>query len=83
MQTTLIGFKIRFLMLNVLPTLYAILSSTSFLKYANLGTAPAVQTNTSGIEHTAIRYRFTLKTELYTILQNTDKALEKQLLGFV
>ena len=83
MQTTLGGGKIGFLTLTVSPMVYATLSSKSFIKPDNPGPAPSIPMNTTGIEHTAIRYRFTPETELYTLLQNMDKSLNQQLLGAV
>ena len=72
MQTTLGGGNLVFLALTVSPTVYVILSTTTFIKPANPGPSPAIPTNTTGIEHTAIRYKFTLKTELYTLLHKSD-----------
>ena len=80
MQTTLGGGNIGFLTLTVSPMVYATLSSTSFIKPANPGPAPETPMNTTGIKQTAIRYRFTPETELYTLLQNIDKSLKQQLL---
>ena len=81
MQTTFGGGKLGFLALTVSPAVYATLSATPFTRTANPSLAPAIPTNTTDIEQTTIWYRFTLKTELYTLLQNMDKALKQQLLG--
>ena len=81
MQTTLGGGKLGFITLTVSPTVYATLSVTALTKPANPGPAPSIPTNTTSIKQTAIRYKFALDTELYTLLQNMDKALKQQLLG--
>ena len=73
--------KLGFSVLAVSPMVYANLYATSFLKPANPGPAPAIPTNTTGIEHNAIRYMFTLDTELYSFLQNMHKSLKQQLMG--
>ena len=80
MQTTSNGVNLGFLALTVSPKVYATLSSTPFVKPANPSPTPVIPTNTNGIDQTAIWYRFTLKTELYTLLHNMDKALKQQLL---
>ena len=59
------------------------LSVILFMTIANPGPAPAIPTNTTGIEQTAIWYKFTLDTELYTLLQNMDKSHKKNILGDV
>ena len=83
MQTTRGGSKLGFFALTFPTTVYATLSPTPFVKPANSGPTPAILMNTTNIKQTAIRYRFTLKTELYMLLQNMDKSLKQQLLGVV
>ena len=80
MQTMLGGGKIRFLVLTFLLMVYATLSSIPFVKPANPSLTPVIPKNKNGIKKTAIRYRFTLETELYTLLHNIDKALKHNLL---
>ena len=82
-QKRLVSSKHSFLALTVSLTVYATLSVTSFTKPANLGPAPSVPKNSTGIKQTAIWYKFTLDTELYSLLQNMDKALKQQLLDSV
>ena len=77
MQTTLGGSKLSFLALAVSLTVYATLSAIAFIKSANPGP------DSTGIKQTAIQYKFTLDTELYSLLQNMDKSLKQQLLGGV
>ena len=83
MQTTLGGGKLGFLVLIVLPTVYATLSTTSLTKSANPGPVPLIPKNSTGIKQTSIWYKFILDTELYSLLQNMDKSLKQQLLGGV
>ena len=49
------GDKIGFLMLTVLPTVYANLSANPFEKPPNPNTVPKIPPNATGIEQTAIR----------------------------
>ena len=83
MQTTLSGGKLSFLALTVSLTVYVNLYATAFTKTSNPGPAPSIPPNATRIEQTAIWYKFTLDKELYYLLQNMDKALNKQLLGDV
>ena len=69
MQPMLGGDKLGFLSLTVLLMVYNPLSLTPLIKSANPGMAPAILTSITGIEQTTIWYVFTLKTELYTLLQ--------------
>ena len=63
--------------------MYATLSATAFTKPSNPDPAPSILANAAVIEHTAIWYKFTLDTELYSLLQNMDKSLKQHLLGGV
>ena len=83
MQMTIDSGKLGFLAIAVSPTVYANLSATPFIKPANPSPAPAILTNTTIINQTAIRYRLALETDLYTILHNMDKAPNQHLLGVV
>ena len=80
MQTKIGGGKLGFFALTVSTTVYATLSATTSAKPANPGTVPSITTNSTRIEQTAIRYKFTLDTELYLLLQNMDKSLKQHLL---
>ena len=64
MQTMFCGDKFGFLALTISLKVYATLSPTSFIKHANPDPAPSIPTNTTVIEQSAIRYTFTLDTEL-------------------
>ena len=44
---------------------------------------PTIPPKSTGIKQTALRYKFTLETKLYTLHQNMDKAPKQQLLGVV
>ena len=80
MYTILSGIKVGVLVLTVSPTVYANLSVTAFTRFSNPVPAPYIPMNSTGIEQTAIRYKFTLDTNLYSLLQNMDKDLKEHLL---
>ena len=73
--------KSVFLAITVSPMLYAALSATPFEKSLNPGLAPRIPPNSTIIEQTVIRYKFTLETELYLLHTNIDKAPKQQLMG--
>ena len=73
--------KSVFLAITVSPMLYAALSATPFEKPLNPGLAPRIPPNSTIIEQTVIRYKFTLETELYLLHTNIDKTLKQQLMG--
>ena len=71
------GRKSVFLAITVSPMVYAALSATPFEKSLNPGLAPRIPPNSTIIEQTVIRYKFTLETELYLLHTNMDKSLKK------
>ena len=75
------GRKSVFLTITVSPMVYAALSATPFEKPLNPGLAPRIPPNSTAIEQTVIRYKFTLETELYLLHTNMYKSLKKQLMG--
>ena len=77
---TLFGGKLGFLALTISLMVYTTLSATTFVKIPNLGPTPMIPTNTTGIQKTAIKYKFNLETELCMTHQNIEKALKHQLL---
>ena len=79
-QMTLFGGKLGFLALTISLMVYTTLSATTFVKIPNLGPTPMIPTNTTGIQKTAIKYKFNLETELCMTHQNIEKALKHQLL---
>ena len=82
-QTALGSGKLGFLVLTVSLTVYATLSKKTFTKPANPGPSPSIPKNSTGTEQTFIRYKLTLDTELYLLLQNMDMSLKQNLLGAV
>ena len=81
MKTTIGSRKLGFLKVNVSPTVYATLYKTPFVKTPNPRTTLTILPNTTDINQTAIRYKFTLKRELCMLYHNMDKALNQHLLG--
>ena len=56
------GRKIVFFVVTVSPIVYATLSATPFEKPSNPILEPRIPPNSTVIEHTFIRYNFTLET---------------------
>ena len=77
------GRKSVFLTITVSPMVYAALSATPFEKPLNPGLEPRIPSNSTVIEKTVIRYKFTLETELYLLHTNMDKAPKQQLMGCI
>ena len=83
MQTMLGGGKIYFLTLAVSLTVYVTLSSTPPKKHPNPSLAAIIPPDATVVEQNAMRYKFTLETELYLIHIKIDKAPKQQLLEVV
>ena len=69
------------LFLTVSPTIYATLSTTTFVPPVNPIPEPSIPTSSTSAVISDLRYRHTKSTKIFTEYENTDKALRQLLLA--
>ena len=80
-QSNLGSGTIGLLFLTVLPDVYAIISTITFVPPVNPVPEPSIPTGATSTAIANLRYRHTEATKIFTKYENTDKALRPLLLA--